>query len=110
MKRILLAGAMFLLGAPSMLNAQARGDAPKTWVSAYGLMYTGMSDLRDPETQSRWLFDDNAFGLGASLQRQFGTSIIIGVDASYERPKYERRELDVDYIIAGGTATVGTAM
>lgn len=84
---------------------------PGTWVSAYGLMYTNTSDVLDPGTDSRWVFDDNAFGGGLTVQRRFGQSVMLGVDGSYARPKFEQRDLvDSDLIIERGTAAIATLM
>jgi hypothetical protein len=74
-------------------------------------MYTGISGLVDPGTQSRWVFDDNAFGIGASVHRQAGQSLVLGLDGSLARPRYEQQPLDTgvgDTI--SGTASIATAM
>ncbi|HEX6308208.1 MAG TPA: outer membrane beta-barrel protein [Longimicrobiales bacterium] len=112
MRKLILLAAGMIAATPLALRAQMAGPAgaPKTWVSAYGLMYTGVSNLDDPDTSSRWRFDDNAFGFGASLQRQLGTSLMIGVDASVARPEYERRDLTTDIVAGRGTASIATAM
>jgi opacity protein-like surface antigen len=110
---IVLAGlAGFCLAAPANVQAQRTFGAqpPKTWLSAYGLMYTGISSMADPGTQSRWVFDDNAFGLGAAVHRQVGRSLVLGLDGSLARPKYEQRDLDTEVIEASGTASIATLM
>jgi opacity protein-like surface antigen len=107
---LLLVGIM--AAAPATAFAQRPGviDPPKTWASVYGLMYTSISSLRDPDSASRWLFDDNAFGFGATLHRQMGQSLMLGIDASYARPRYERRELESDVLLGEGTAAIATAL
>jgi opacity protein-like surface antigen len=73
-------------------------------------MYTGIASLVDPGTQTRWVFDDNAFGLGAAVHRQVGRSLVLGLDGSLARPKYEQRNLDTEVIESRGTASIATAM
>jgi opacity protein-like surface antigen len=110
---IVLAGlAGFCIAAPAHVQAQRTfgTQPPKTWLSAYGLMYTGIASLVDPGTQTRWVFDDNAFGLGAAVHRQVGRSLVLGLDGSLARPKYEQRNLDTEVIESRGTASIATAM
>jgi hypothetical protein len=90
--------------------AHAQGPA-RNWVNVYGLMYTNLSGFTDPGTNSDWVFDDNAFGLGVALQRDVGQGLLLGADFSLARPAYERRTIG-GLVIPGatGTANVGTAM
>lgn len=114
MKDVIRAALVMILltGVPAAALAQRQfpGQAPKTWASAYGLMYTSLSQLNDPDSNSRWVFDDNAFGFGATLQRQAGQSLMLGIDGSLARPRYERRDLLTQVVVASGTASVLTAM
>jgi opacity protein-like surface antigen len=111
-------GACLMLAAAAMaftpVSAQAQRqfgvEPPDTWVSVYGLMYTNVSGLNDPDSDSEWVFDDNAFGLGMTLQRQVGQSLMLGIDGSYARPRYERHVIGTDVIVASGTASIATAM
>lgn len=97
--------------APAAAHAQRQFGAqpPDTWASFYGLMYTSISGMQDPGTESEWVFDDAAFGLGVTLQRQVGQSLMLGFDGSWARPKYERHLLDSDVVIASGNASIATA-
>jgi opacity protein-like surface antigen len=109
--RIALLAAL-ISSLPATADAQRPfpGQAPGTWVSAYGLMYTGISGLNDPGSDSRWVFDDNALGFGAALQRKVGESLMLGIDGSLARPRYERRDLLTQIVVASGTASIATAM
>jgi opacity protein-like surface antigen len=109
MKRILTVVAALALSAAAA-HAQRPGPVapPATWASVYGLMYTNISSFADPDSDSRWVFDDNAWGLGASVHRQVSQGLLIGVDGSFARPAYERRILDNTAVIASGTATLAT--
>jgi opacity protein-like surface antigen len=112
MKKLMIAVAALALAATSV-DAQRPlpgGAAPKTWGSVYGLMYTNISSLRDPDTDSRWAFDDNAWGLGAQLHRQVGSGLLLGIDGSFARPAYERQAPESSDVIASGTATIITAI
>jgi opacity protein-like surface antigen len=113
MRTSLIVGLAFTLIAAATLTAQMRPrlTAPPNWVSVYGQMYTGMGTFEDPDSDSRWEFADNSFGLGAALQRQFGQTVLLGVDLSLARPDYEARRLsgpDTVSKISGGS-TVATA-
>lgn len=112
MKRTLLFAVTLAAAAPLAASAQRPfpTQPPKTWASVYGVMYTSISSLRDPDTQSRWAFDDNAFGLGASLHRQVAQGLMLGIDATYARPKYEQQSLEGDVVLESGTASIATAM
>ena len=109
MMKILIVATALLTTTTVAAHAQASAQ-PSNWFSLYGLMYTGTSNLRDPDTNSDWRFDDNAFGLGASLHRQVARSLMSGVDASFARPEYERVDLGTGMLAARGTATIATAM
>jgi opacity protein-like surface antigen len=116
-KRIVLITATLTVAA-GMLVAPADGHAqrqfgaqpPKTWVSVYGLMYTSVSGMADPGSQSLWVFDDAAFGFGAALQRQVGQSLRLGIEGSLARPKFETQDLETEAVIDEGTASIATAM
>lgn len=112
MKTSLLFAVTLAAGAPLAASAQRPfpTEPPKTWASVYGVMYTDISSLRDPATESRWAFDDNAFGLGAALHRRVAEGLMLGIDATYARPKYEQRSLEDDVVLESGTASVATAM
>lgn len=107
-RSILLALALSIAGT-DMLAAQVRQPS-RNQAGIYGLMYTNLSSFDDPDTESRWVFDDNAFGLGLNYFREFGSGLLLGADISFARPAYERRELDAPTVIGSGTATVATAM
>jgi opacity protein-like surface antigen len=109
---LLLVTIAFLFAAPAALAAQVRplGSGPGTWVSAYGQMYTGMDGFEDPDSDSRWSFEDNTLGVGVGLLRQFGQSVLIGADLSFAKPEYEAEHLTIQDSTATGSATVGTAM
>ena len=113
---VLIAGfavtAAGMVLAPRSAHAQRQFgvEPPDTWLSVYGIMYTGVSNLNDPGSNSEWVFDDNAFGIGATLQQQVGQSLMLGIDGSYSRPEYERHVLDTNVIVASGTAAIATAM
>jgi opacity protein-like surface antigen len=112
MKKLMMAVAALVLTATSIHAQRPLPGAamPRTWVSGYGLMYTNISALRDPDSESRWAFDDSAWGFGAQLHRQVGSGLLLGVDASFARPAYERQELDGSAVIESGTATIATTM
>jgi opacity protein-like surface antigen len=114
MKRSLAVTALLTLLLSSTLAAQrpAVTPPPRNWVSPYVTMFTNMSDFDDPDSQSRWMFDDSGFGVGLSLMREFGQSLVIGIDASGSRTNYERRAIGTNTgtPLASGSATVGTAM
>lgn len=110
MKSIALA-AVALCVATTTIHAQRPGTAaPRNWATAYGQMYTNISRLNDPDSDSRWLFDDHAWGFGARLHREVGQGLLLGVDGSFARPSYERRDLVTDLILAEGTATIATLL
>jgi hypothetical protein len=95
------------------LDAQVRPgpSLPSTWVIVYGQMYTGISGFEDPNTESRWNFSDNTFGAGAALLRQFGQSLLLGVDASLAKPEYETEPIDDPTIPEeSGNATIATVL
>lgn len=106
----LLAAIVAAIPAAALAQRPFPGQVPKTWASAYGLMYTGLSGLNDPGSASRWVFDDNAFGFGAAIHRQVGQSLMLGLDGSFARPRYERRDLTTQAEIAAGNASIATAM
>ena len=108
---LLLATIAFLFAAQAALSAQMRPfrSGPSTWVSAYGLMYTGMDGFEDPDSDSRWSFEDNTLGFGATLLRQLGQGVLIGADVSLAKPEYEAVDLSTSDTMPG-TARVGTAM
>lgn len=93
-------------------TSNVHGQAARTWVAGYGLMYTNISTFYDPGTQSDWVFDDPGFGLGVALQRELGQGLILGADFSLARPAYERRAQGTNVALPGaaGTANVATAM
>jgi opacity protein-like surface antigen len=111
MRTVLLLALAFCLAGATAAEAQMRRPAvtPRTWAGAYGLMYTGMGSFYDPGTDSDWVFDDNAFGLGIELLREVASGLQIGADFSLGRPQYERRPRSGQAALAG-RATVGTAM
>lgn len=107
---VVTATGIMLTPGDAFAQRQFGVEPPDTWVSIYGIMYTNVSNLNDPGSDSEWVFDDNAFGIGATLQRQVGQSLMLGIDGSYARPKYERHVLDSNVIVASGTAAIATAM
>jgi hypothetical protein len=109
MKRSILLALALTIGGATALAAQAR-PAPRSQAGVYGLMYTNLSAFDDPGTASRWVFDDNAFGLGLLVNREFGQGLLLGADVSFARPAYERRALGATTVIASGTSTVATAL
>jgi hypothetical protein len=98
------------VAAPLMAQVRPAPAAPDTWVTLYGQMYTGMNSFEDPDTDSRWEFEDNSFGLGAALMRQFGPSLLLGVDVSVARPEYETEPLGTTGEPTTGSSTVATAL
>lgn len=113
MKKTILTAATLLVCGVSMVEAQMRpaAAAPRTWISAYGQMYTSLAGFFDPGTESDWVFDDNALGLGLGLHRELAPGLMLGVDATFARPAYERRTTGNNPQVTGsGTASVGTAM
>jgi hypothetical protein len=111
MRTSLLVALAFTLTAAATLAAQMRPGpaAPATWVSVYGQMYTGMGAFEDPDSDARWEFADNSFGLGATLFRQFGQTLLLGADVSFARPDYEAVDLTTSDTTTGGS-TVATAL
>lgn len=105
------ASAAVLAPAEAHAQRQFGVQPPDTWATIYGLMYTNISGMEDPGSQSEWVFDDAALGVGVTLQRQVGQSLMLGVDGSWARPKYERHALGSDVVIPGasGTASIATA-
>jgi hypothetical protein len=98
---LLVAGSALVPG----LEAQARTSAG-WWGGAYGMLYTGIGSVEDPET-GRWNFSDNAFGFGANILREFGRSLLLGVDVSYATPSYE---IENGLLTSSGDAKIVTAM
>ncbi|CAN5807715.1 hypothetical protein BH23GEM9_BH23GEM9_25280 [soil metagenome] len=96
----------------SVADAQMRRPEPRTWVSAFGLMYTGLARFHDPGSDSDWVFGDNAFGLGLAVQRAVGDGLLLGIEGSLARPAYERRIAGTAVVVPGatGTANVVTGM
>jgi opacity protein-like surface antigen len=112
MKRITLAAVVLVLMAATTAEAQVRGAPARSWAALYGQMYTGISRFYDPDTQSDWVFDDNAFGFGAALMREVTPGLLLGADVGLARTDYERRERGSSIPIpeATGTATIATAL
>lgn len=114
MKKMIVLAAMLCMAAASSVEAQmrAQGGSPRTWATGYGLMYTSLARFYDPGSDSDWVFDDNAFGLGFAAHREISPGLMLGVDVSAARPAYERRRQGTDVRISGatGNATVATAM
>jgi hypothetical protein len=106
MKKIVITLSALLLSAAG-LAPTLHAQAPSWWAGGYGMMYTGIGRVDNPET-GRWTFSDNAFGAGGNLLRQFGPSLLLGVDVSYARPSYERT-VGSD-VVASGDAQILTAM
>jgi hypothetical protein len=110
-KPILVALAFMLTAGPLQAQLRRAPLAPRTWVSAYGLMYTAMGSLDDPDTESTWLFEDNSLGLGAAVLRQIGQSLELGLDFSLAKPDYETEPLEMSTAEPeAGSASVATAM
>jgi hypothetical protein len=95
--------------AATAVHAQ-RPAPPQNWAGAYFQMFTDMGSFDDPDSDSRWIFGDNAMGLGAVLQRQLGASLRAGIDLGYARPSYERRDAATQTLIFRGDASVLTAL
>jgi hypothetical protein len=113
MTRTMVLAALLSLFAAAPASAQARPAALGTWGTVYGLMYTGIAGFHDPGTNSDWVFDDNAFGLGLAALREVSTGLQLGADVSLARTDYERRAPGGANLVepgAAGTATLGTAM
>lgn len=87
---IVLAAAVGASMSMNPLHAQQPAPSPNS-VAVYFQIYSGLDTVDDPDTGT-WDFGDNAFGLGAMLQRQLGPSLMLGADVSYARPAYERRQ------------------
>jgi hypothetical protein len=90
--------------------AWAQDLGSRNSVGVYAQMYNEIGSFADPDTDSRWVFSDNAFGAGATFQRVLGQGLLLGVDVSYARPSYERQNLDTDAVIASGSASILTAL
>ena len=99
MKKMTLAVAGILAMVPLSVHGQraVTTDSPANWASLKVLMYTGISSLR-------------AFGIGASLQRRIGGSLMVGIDGSFARSDYEREDIDTETVVGSGTASIATAM
>jgi opacity protein-like surface antigen len=113
MKHSVIFSALLTLVVASSLDAQLRPPAAssRNWAGAYVQMYTGMGSFDDPDTDSRWAFEDNSFGLGISLMRELGQSLMLGIDLSAARPGYERHITTAGVAdTISGNATVATAM
>jgi opacity protein-like surface antigen len=110
-KTTLLAAALCVAAASAAAPAHAQAPA-QNWVNVYGLMYTNLTAFHDPGTTSDWAFDDNAFGFGLGLQRDFGQGLLLGADFSLARTAYERRAPGTRLVLPGATgdASIGTAM
>lgn len=101
-----LLAVLVLVSLPAPARAQV-APAPDTWVGGYAQFYTGIGGFFDPGTASEWVFSDNSFGLGATVQRTFGQGLLLGLDLGYARPEYERR--DTALVVGGGVVTRGEA-
>lgn len=112
LRNTILATLLLCTVASTTAHAQARGTTSRTWIAAYGLMYTNLSRFFDPGSDSDWVFDDNVLGLGAELQREVTQGLLLGADFSVAWPEYERRLRGESTAIedASGKATVVTAM
>jgi hypothetical protein len=117
MKKSLSTVALFVLLVVPRVHAQQPQPqpvddprAPGIWVHASAVMYTTISPLVDPGSASRWRFGDPAFGIGIGAQREFGTGLLIGVDATYAQVDYERSDLGASTLLAEGTAGIATGM
>lgn len=97
-KSFTIACAALALAAPAL---QAQAGTASNWAGAYVQMYTGFGAFDDPDTNSRWAFSDNAFGIGASLQRDVAATLLVGLDVGYARPSYERTDLETDAVVSG---------
>jgi len=112
-KSMIIAAACIVLSAPAVHAQSPRlpaGDPPRLWIHASGVMYTTISSFVDPGSDSRWVFDEPAFGGGIGVQREFGTGLMLGLDATYTSVKYQRTDLNASTIIASGNAGLGSAM
>jgi hypothetical protein len=89
MKKLTFVAALLALSANAV---QAQEALPKLWVSTYFQMYTSMGGFVDPDTNSRWFFGDNAFGLGAAAHYDVSPTLTLGLDLGYTRPSYERTD------------------
>jgi hypothetical protein len=107
MTRSILSAALLAALTATATAAQA---APRTWGVLYGQMYTGISGFYDPDTDSDWVFDDNAFGVGGGVQHEAVSGLLLGVDVSFARPAYEMRPRVPITARSTGTATIATAM
>lgn len=111
MKTSIIAALAATLVFAHAAAAQQDITPPKTWVSASGVIYTTIAGFHDPDTESAWRFDDTGFGAGAAVQREIGQGLLLGLEATYVRTKYERLPDDVVNAVAiRGNAGIGTAM
>jgi opacity protein-like surface antigen len=112
LNKSLLLCLLLLPVAADAAHAQA-GPAARTWLTAFGQMYTRIDHVTHPgEPTTVWVFDDNAFGFGLGVERDVGQGLMIGAEGSFARPAYERRIQGTNVVIHGatGTATIATGM
>jgi hypothetical protein len=116
MKKNLSIAALLLLLAVPRVHAQqpqqpvADPRAPGIWVHASAVMYTTVSSFIDPGSESRWIFGDPAFGAGIGVQREFGTGLLLGIDATYARVEYQRTDLAAQTVVGEGNAGIASGM
>ncbi|MEX1183377.1 MAG: outer membrane beta-barrel protein [Gemmatimonadota bacterium] len=108
-KSIIAAAALLLATAPAA-SGQVRDAPSRTSISAGPVMYTTISSIVDPDSDSRWTFDDTGFGFGAGVQREFGQGLLIGVEGTYATTRQERSYLDTDVVFESGDAAIATGM
>ena len=109
MKNMLLVAFSFIVPA-STVQAQAV-ESPQIWTTVYFQMYSSMGSFVDPDTDSRWVFGDNAFGFGGAAHYQATPTLAIGLDLGYARPAVQRDSVErAGATIARGDARVFTAL
>lgn len=109
MKRAVAVAALaFLLGGGAGSDPlQAQQTPSPNSVGVYFQIFSGLDAIDDPASGT-WTFGDNAFGLGATVQRRLAPSLTLGADVSYARPAYERRFDEEE--MSSGDAQLLTAM
>lgn len=110
MKTSLAAALLTTLVAAGAAVAQTPTEPPKTWVSGSAVVYTAIAPMIDPGSNSRWQFDDTGFGGGLALQHELSQGLLLGVEGTLVRTKYERDGINTDIRLATGNASIATAM
>lgn len=104
---VLLAALSLATATPAAAQFRSVEPPPKTWASVWAGGYTGAANIADPET-GNWGIG-SSFSGGAALHRQFGHSLVLGIETSYSPATYEITDGD-DNLVAEGDARLVTGM